>query len=168
MDVDVHADDRPVSPAPKLSSRQELRVFGVALVGLFAVGAVGVVVSAGTGGLARVTAPGALGMFAFLLTIWVVPAGAPAAVVGAFLAIRLMNRQSTAQPFSFWAWRGIAVGASLGAIGAALWFTVMFIAVPDHLRRVIGPVTALGAGAGALVGLLMACYCWNACRLRTV
>ena len=97
-----------------------------------------------------------LGTFVYFWLIWVLPAGFPAAAMGTFLAIRVMGREPTGRPLWFWAWRAVAAGAPLGAAGTALWFAVMFMTVPDHLRRVIGPVTAIGAGAGAGVGLIVA------------
>ena len=108
-----------------------------------------------------------LGTFVYFWLIWVLPAGLPAAAVGTFLAIRVMGREPTGRPLWFWAWRAVAAGAPLGAAGTALWFAVMFMTVPDHLRRVMGPVTAIGAGAGAGVGLIVALYRRRSVGIRT-
>lgn len=78
----------------------------------------------------------------------------------------MMKREPPGRSLWFWAWRAVAFGALLGAAGAALWWIAMFVTVPDHLRRVIGPITAIGAGAGAGVGLIVGLYCWRIGRIR--
>jgi len=149
--------------APKLSNRAQLRVFGVAFGGLFGVATV-VTFLALRSVSSSTTATSVLGAFVFFGLIGVGPAGAPAALAMALLAIRSMNREPLGRTLWFWAWRGIAAGALLGAVGTTSWFAVIFIGVPDHLMRIIGPAAAMGAGSGAGVGVLMACYCWHVRR----
>jgi hypothetical protein len=148
-----------------LPTNPELRVFGVALLALLAVVAVLTFAGVHSFGYHGATPGSVFGLLAYLGLIWVLPAGAPVAVLGALLSIRLMRREPAGRPFWFWAWRAVAAGALLGAAGTAGWFVVMFSSVPDHLRRVIGPVTGIGAGAGIAAGLIVALYCWRICRM---
>lgn len=145
----------------------EVRVFGLMLLGLFAVAGVVVATSASALGRPYVTPLSVLGMFVYWSAIWILPAGLPAGALGALLAIRMREREPHGRSLWFWAGRGVAVGAALGAAGTALWWVAMFATEPDHLRRVIGPVTAIGAAAGAGVGLMVALYCWRSRRRLT-
>jgi hypothetical protein len=149
-----------VNPPPKLSNRQELRVFGVVFGALAVVSAAAIVVGVQVG-FPAARPPHLAGGIVFIGLFYAAPAAAPAALAGALLAIRMVNRAAAGRPLWSWAWRTTGAGALLGAAGAALWFTVLFAGIPEHLARVIGPVAAIGAGAGASVGLLTAGYCWH-------
>ncbi len=146
-----------------LRKNVELRVLGVAVVGVLAVAGVVAFASARSLGY-RVTPLSVLGTLVYFGLIWVLPAGLPPAALGAFLSMRVMHREPAGRPLWFWSWRAVATGAPLGAAGTALLFVFMFVTEPDHLRRVIGPVTAIGAGAGAGVGLIVGLYCWQQTR----
>jgi hypothetical protein len=148
-----------------LLKNPEVRVFGVVLLGLVAVAAVVAAASANALGRSYLTPASVLGAVAYFGLIWVLPAGVPAAAAGTLLATRVVRREPTGRPLWFWVWRAVATGAPLGAASAALWFVVMFMTVPVHLRRAIGPVTAIGAAAGAGVGVIVAMYCW---RIRSI
>lgn len=142
---------------PEKLARRVTVVIGVALLAIAAIMAFANAWSAGY----SVTPLDVLGGFVYFGLVWVLPAGLPAAAVGRRLAIRAMERAPAGRPLWFWAWRAVAAGVALGAAGNALWFAVMFLPEADHLRRTIGPASAIGAGAGAGVALITALYCWR-------
>jgi len=98
----------------------------------------------------------------FLLAV--LPPSLPALLVGSFLAGRMLARQP-GRPFAFWALRGIAFGAALGATGCIV--TRVAMALSSGAAR--GPlvpmiVVVVAASAGAIIGTIVATYCWRLSR----
>ena len=87
----------------------------------------------------------------------IVPAGLPAALIGAMRASTLIEREPPGRTFSFWALRGTWVGGILGAVNAAVWFAL--INIGGEPMAISSVMAAIGAAAGATVGLVVAIYC---------
>jgi hypothetical protein len=98
--------------------------------------------------------------FHFLFVI--APAGGPGAATGAIIAAWMLERRLERRPASrslaFWLARALGIGAILGAANVALWFAVLNGAMD------LGPMSLVGAGAGAAVALPVGIFCWGISR----
>jgi hypothetical protein len=138
-------------------------VFVVAFVATTVLG-VALIVGGQPSPLATLTNAQAMGSVAGVALFTVVPLGLPTALVGAWLASRVLARASRGQPWTFWAWRGAAIGASVGAAWTSLWFGALAIHGADRVAATILVAAAGGAVAGALVGLAAGTWCWRVAR----
>jgi hypothetical protein len=86
----------------------------------------------------------------------VVPVGIPASLIGTWVARRQLAAHPHGRSWPFWAARGIAAGAAVGTGCAALYYALFGVLHPAQL--------AIGAVAGAPIGLVVGTYCWLATR----
>jgi hypothetical protein len=112
------------------------------------------------------TAEGLIGV-AYVTLFTVVPVGVPPALVGSWLAARVLARER-GRPWTFWARRGSATGAALGGGWSIIWFALMALQitepVEDSLAAALLIAMAGGTIAGAIVGLVAGTFCWRAAR----
>ena len=103
----------------------------------------------------------------FLLAV--LPPSLPALLVGSFLAGRMLRREPRGRPFAFWALRGVAFGGALGATGCIAAVVPVALASGSAVGPLVPlSVIVVAASAGAVIGTMVATYCWRVARAAPV
>jgi hypothetical protein len=112
------------------------------------------------------TLEGLIGV-AYITLFNVLPIGVPPALVGSWLAARVLARER-GRPWTLWARRGSATGAGLGGGWIIIWFALMALQITEPVDDSLAEALLIGAAAGtiagAVVGLVAGTFCWRVAR----
>ena len=110
--------------------------------------------------IAGLTTANGLVSLVFILLFAVVPVGGPPALVGSYVAARMLAAEPAGRSWRFWGGRGMAIGAALGTLWTLVWFGGILAVAGDHRASTL-VLTAGGGAAGALLGLVAGTCCWG-------